>query len=266
MRLKKLFGAVVFSAIAIVMADAQTTISLWNFNSTTPDAIASTGTTSPAIGSGSLSVIGGTSSSFVSGSPGDPANAGGDNSGLSLASWAPQGTGSGTRGLQIASSTEGFWNITLSLDFRQSSTASRYFQLQVSSDGATFNNVSGGTASFGTVNNNSGTSFTSDGLYSNITSGSSQTFVQSIRYALPTGSVYENNALFAFRWVAVFDPGSGNSYTAAAAGNSYGTTGTGRFDEVGIVGSSIVATPEPSTFALSGLGLAALWHFHRRKD
>ena len=267
MKFRTLIAAVVFSAIAITVVDAQTTISLWNFNSAPPDGVPGTGTTSPAVGSGSLSVIGGASSSFAAGSPGDPANnAGGDNSGLNLASWAAQGTGSGTRGLQVASSTEGFWNITISLDFRQSATASRYFQLQVSSDGTTFDNASGGTASFGTVNNNAGTSFTSGGLYANNTvSGSSQTFVQSIRYTLPSGSVFENNPLFAFRWVAIFDPANGTSYTAAAAGSSYGTTGTGRFDEVGIAGSSIVAVPEPSALALGGLGLATLWPFRHRK-
>lgn len=188
-------------------AQAQTTLSLWNFNSNPADGSTSTGTTSPSAGSGTISLIGGVTSTFAAGSPGDPAPSA-DNSGLNLTSWAAQGTGSGTAGLQVAASTVGFTGITISLDFRQSGTVSRDFQLQASSDGTTFNNVSGGTASFGTVGGgNTLTSFTSGGLYVNNPGGGSQTFVQSISYAFAPGSVYENDANFAFRWVAVFDSG-----------------------------------------------------------
>ena len=255
MKLRTTTTVILLSTAVIQMAVAQTTISQFDFNSSPPDNSTSTGTLSPAVGTGTITTIGGTSSRYYSGSPDDPAEAGGDNSGLSLASWASPETGNGLAGLQVAASTVGFSDITLSLDFRQSSTASRYFQLQVSADGTTFQNVSGGTTSIGTIGSgNSGTTFTSAGLYSNISA--SGDFVESIRYALPAGSVYENNPDFAFRWVAVFDPANGTNYTASDSSSDYGTTGTGRFDMVSILGNSITVVPEPTAIAVLGLSLA----------
>lgn len=254
---------------SLTAAQAQTTISSWNFNSNPSDASVSTGILIPSTGSGTISLIGGVTSTFATGSPGDPASSGNDNSGLNISTWSAQGTGSGNRGLQVAASTVGFDNITISLDFRQSGTVSRDFQLQASSDGVNFNNVSGGTASFGTVNANTGTSFSNSGLYVNNPGGGSQTFVQSINYAFAPGSIYENDPHFAFRWVAVFDSGTGGgtSYISANAGTTaaYSTSGTGRFDEVGVSGVAIEATPEPTTLALGGLGLAALAILRRNR-
>lgn len=250
----QLVGMAVMLAAGLVTSQAQT-ISLWNFNSLAPDASTATGTLTPSTGSGTVSLLGGVTSTFAGGSLGDPAAAGTDNSGLNLTAWAAQGTGSGTRGLQVAVSTAGFANISVSLDFRESGTVSRFFQLQASANGSTFNNVSGGIASFGAVNNNTGTSFTSAGLFANTASSGSQAFVQSINYTFAPGSIFENNPNFAFRWVAVFDPADGANYISSNAGTTaaYATGGTGRFDMV-----SVTSVPEPSTLALSALGLTTL--------
>ena len=267
MRIKNVLPMAAFVAAALPL-QAQTTISLWNFNSNPADANTCTGLLTPSAGAGTVSLIGGVTSTFAAGSPGDPASAGNDNSGLNLTSWATQGTGSGSSGLQVAASTAGFTDISISLDFRQSGTVSRDFQLQVSYDGINFNNVSGGTASFGTVGSgNTLTSFTSGGLYVDNAGGGSQTFVQSVKYSFGTGSIYENDPNFAFRWVAVFDSGTGGGtqYISSNAGTTaaYSTSGTGRFDMVSVIGTAV---PEPSTLALAGLsGLCVLVCRRQRK-
>ena len=244
-----------FLATGLISTQAQT-ISQWDFNSNPADASTSTGISTPSIGAGTISFLGGVTSTFAGGSPGDPAAGGNDNSGLNLTTWAAQGAGSGTRGLQVAVSTVGFANISISLDFRQSGTVSRFFQLQASTDGLNFNDVSGGSASLGVLNNNTGTSFTSAGLYSNNPGGGSQTYAQAINYVFAAGSAYENNPNFAFRWVAVFDPANGANYISANAGTTtaYAATGTGRFDMVTV--ASVV--PEPTAFALGALGLLGI--------
>jgi len=256
--------ALALSAGFAMSANAQL-ITRWNFNSTTPDATTTTGVTTPSTGTGTLSLVGGATSTFATGSPGDTGG-GTDNSGLNLSTWAAQGTGNLTRGLQFSASTAGYSDIVVSLDFRNSGTVSRFFQLQVSTDGTTFNNVSGGTAAFGTVNNNSGTSFTSAGLYSNTAASSSQAFVQSITYTFPSGSAVENNPNAAFRWLATFDPSAGGNYVSSFAGttSAYSVNGTGRFDMVSVSGT--VAVPEPSEYAaMAGAGLIGFAVWRRRQ-
>jgi len=265
MKKTTIIAGLLFAGLLAANHVGATTITQWNFNSNPADGSSSTGSTSPSVGTGSVSLIGGTTSTFASGSPSDPAAT--DNTGYNLTSWAAQSTGSGTAGLQVNASTVGYSNIVLSLDFRQSGTVSRFWQLQVSQDGSTFNNVSGGTASVGTIGSgNTGTSFSSAGLYSDNPGGGSQNFVQALTYTLATGSVYENDATSAFRWVAVFDPSSGTSYISANAGttSAYSTSGTGRFDMVGVSGT-VEVVPEPSSLALAAVGLGALLKFRARK-
>jgi hypothetical protein len=245
-----------------ISANAQL-ITRWNFNSTTPDAAVGTGTTTPSTGTGPISLGGGATSTFATGSPGDTGG-GSDNSGLNLTAWAAQATGNLTRGLQFATSTAGYSDIVVSLDFRNSATVSRFFQLQVSTDGTTFNNVSGGTTSFGAVNSNTGTSFSTGGLYINTTASGSQTFVQSISYTFPSGSAVENNPNAAFRWLATFDPSAGGNYVSSFAGttSAYSPNGTGRFDMVSISGTAV---PEPSEYAaMAGAGLVGFAIWRRR--
>ena len=251
---KHIIGAAAVLAASLVTTQAQT-ISLWNFNSITPDALTTTGTLTPSIGSGAVSLVGGAASTFATGSPGDPASVSTDNSGMNLSTWAAQGTGNETRGLQVAVSTVGFANVSVSLDFRESGTVSRFWQLQASSDGVSFNNVSGGIASFGAVNNNTSTSFSSTGLYANTSSSGSQSFVQSVNYLFVSGSVYENNANFAFRWLAAFDPAAGGNYVSSFAGTTaaYSTSGTARFDMV-----TVASVPEPTSLTLGLLGMGVM--------
>ena len=245
----RLAGVGIFAALPLVAASQI--ITQWNFNSSTPDATSSTGSAAPSIGSGTASSIGGVTANFAAGSPRDGAT---DNTAWSLAGWPTQGTGSGTAGAQFMVSTAGFTEgIQVSFDLRQTTTASERFQLQATSDGVNFFDVSGGIASFGTAGNNTGTSFDSSGLFINTVASSSQAFVQSITYSFLADSAFESNANFGFRLVSVFEDAQ---YDAAGASANYGTTGTLRLDMV-TVSAAPPAVPEPATSAI-WMGACAL--------
>ena len=247
--LRTISAAAVVSASLLATSLQAQVITQFNFNSLVPDNNVGTGTLTPSTGTGTASTVGGATSTFATGSPGDTPT---DNSGFNISTFAAQGANSGTTGAQFNISTVGFSGpIQISLDFRQSATASRYFQLQLSSDGVNFMNASGGIASIlGPMNPpNSMTSFSDSGLYSNNSGSGSQTFVQGLTYTLAAGSIYENNANFAFRLVAVFDPNNNMSYTASNTGSTYSANGTARFDLV-----TVSVVPEPSTYALIGIG------------
>jgi len=234
----------------------------WNFNSVPPDASTSTGTTAASVGSGTASLIGGTTQTFATGAGG-----GTDNSAWNVTNFATQSTGSGTRGVQFTGSTAGFTNIILDMDLRMSGTASRFFQLQATSDGSTYSNVSGGLASGPTaLNNNLVANMSSSGLIQIQSASSGQQFAEGFRYRFATNSLFENNANFGFRLLAVFDPVNGVNYISSNAGTTaaYGTTGTFRLDNISINGTS--AVPEPTSIALlSVAGIAGLAANYRRR-
>ena len=236
----------------------------WNFNSVPPDAVLTTGTTATSVGSGTASLIGGTTATFATGAG---TIGGADNSAWNVTSWAAQGTGSGTRGVQFTGSTAGFTNIMLDMDLRMSSTVSRFFQLQATSDGSTYSNVSGGVATGPTVlNNNVTATMSSSGLIQIQSSPATQQFAEGFRYTFESNSLFENNANFGFRLLAVFDPVNGSNYISSNAGTTaaYSVNGTFRLDNIAISGTS--AVPEPTSIALlSVAGFAGLAASYRRR-
>jgi hypothetical protein len=248
----------------VAIAAHAVLITQWNFNSTTADSNVATGVLTPSTGSGTASLVGNTTSTFATGSPGGTATAT-DNSGWNVSTFPAQGAGSGTAGSQFAVSTSGYNNIVLTFDLRQSGTVSRFFQLLVSADGTTFTAPSGGTASIaGPIGSgNTGTSFSNTGLYSNNPGGGSQNFVQGLTYTFAPGSIYENDPNFKFKLVAVFDPATGSQYIAANAGTAagYSSNGTFREDSVGVSGTLITAVPESPAFLLGTFvcGGLSLW-------
>ena len=228
-----------FSCMTIAYGE---TITSWNFSG---DVL------TPATGSGSASGIGGVSSSFSTIN---------DNTAWVTGLYPAQSTGSGTAGGQFMTSTQGYKDITVSFAHYGGNTASRWAQLDYTTDGGT-----NWTTGFW---NNSG------GLTPNETW---LTFLVDLSSLAPVN----DNPSFGFRIVSIFSPlefdqnASLDPFAANAAymrtnpGAVYSPdsgTGTGgsanytpggqwRFDDVTISG---VAVPEPSAIALTGIVALAL--------
>jgi hypothetical protein len=225
---------------------ADTVITQWNFNSITPDANTATGTNTPNVGSGSISVIGGANNpGFNSGSgSSDPANVAGtsnDNSGFQTDSYAAQSTGSGTRGVRFFVSTLGFTGINGSFDLRLSNTSSRWYQFRYTLDGINFVDLGGAVRLGATAN-------------------AGDTWFNQNSFDLSSVAGANNNANFGFEVVSVFSPVdftqvSGNvnflANTAYEVARNNGSSvyggGTWRFDMVTLKGAAV---PEPSALGL----------------
>lgn len=233
---KQLLALATLLAAGMAGASAQT-ISLWNFNSNPSDANTGTGLLTPAIGSGTASLLGGVTGSFssgdASGGSSDPAT--GDDSGWQTTTYAAQGVENKSRGGQFNVSTVGFGNIQVSFDTRHSNTSSKYQRFQYSLDGLTFVDSSVFSATTG------------------------DTWFNGRSVDLSSISGVNNNPNFAFRIVSEWEStatGSGaNAFVASSATGTYAGTGTWRFDMVTVSGAVV---PEPTALSLAGLGLAML--------
>jgi hypothetical protein len=212
----------------------------WNFNSPVPDGNLATGTLAPSIGSGTASLVGGTTATFASGVAGggstDPAPS--DNSGWNVTAFAAQGSGDLTRGVQFAVDTTGYTGVVVRWDQRHSNTAAAHVQFQYSLDGLSFTNF--------------GAPFVAD---------AGDAWFNGRAVDLGSVAGVADNASFAFRIVASFAPGT-SLYAASNPTSSYAASGTWRFDMVTVSAAPI---PEPSTYALLALGLLAVTVAARRR-
>lgn len=209
--------ALILALSMVGLSARSATITEWNFDAT--NLVAN-------IGSGTATNIGGTSTAFASGNPGQ---------GWNTSSYQPQFTNSGTAGVVFYVSTVGFSNIAVRFDHRASGTASRWARLEYTTDG-------GGTwVPF----------WTNNGALS-----PHDTFVSFTNISFAAVPSVNDNSEFGFRIVSIFSPvpftdefaGSQPADTAyhrarVSGGSTYGTAGTWRFDNVRITGDAISSGP-----------------------
>lgn len=231
---------IILAALCAAASSQATIITQWNFNSTTADANTATGVTSPSTGTGTVALLGGTTSTFASGdaSGGSTDPAVGDDSALNVTTWAAQGTDSGVRGVEFTVSTVGYQGIVLTWDHRHSNTSSKWVDASYSTNG--------------------GVTWISGGTYS-ATAG--DTWFNNRTLDLSAVSGANNNADLRIRITSIFAP-STSAYATSSPTGTYGTTGTWRFDMATFSGSAV---PEPGTMAALGLGAAAMLRRRTRR-
>ena len=187
----------------------------WDFNSSPPDANTTTGSTNPAVGAGSLTLLPGNTVTFAPGTFADPASTGDDDTGWNTTSYPAAGTSNKLGGVQFNVSTLGYDHIVLTWEQRNSDTASKYGRVQYSTDGVNFVDH--------TVTIKNGTVF------------------QFFKSDLSGISGANNNPNFAFKIVTEFQDsatGSGaHDYAPTTSPGSYGTGGTIRFDWLNVFGN-----------------------------
>src|SRR5438445_505663 len=208
-------------------------IGQWDFDSSPSDNSTSTGVTTPSAGAGTASLIGGVTGGFASGSTNDPATSA-DDTGWNTSGYPGQGTGNKTAGVQFAVSTLGYSNIVVRWDHRVSSTASRYYRFQYSTDGTSF--IDQGPA-----------------IAAVVASASSESYYEAQTNSLAAVPAVDNNYYFTFRIVSEFEnsaTGSGtNGYVTTYGTNNYSTAGTVRFDFVTVTGTLIPGANTPPTIS-----------------
>lgn len=224
-----------FAALAVASLHARAdTVALWDYNQST----ASTKQTQSANGA-SFAAIGGVVTSFSSGTGTVPGQA------LNTATYAAQGTGDLTRGVQYLVDTTGYTDLVLTFAQRNSATASAWTTLQYTLDGSTWTYA---------------TRF-------QMPAASSTLFVQGLTYDFSAITGANDNPLFGIQLLASFAPGT-SAYLATGATSTYGPAGTIRYDNVLFTGTAIPETlpvPEPETYALFLAGLGAIGVVVRRR-
>ncbi len=182
------------------------TIALWNFNSPVPDGNSATGTTSPVFGTGALAPVGGTTTSFNSGSinnaSSDPNQ--NDDTGLNVVGFPAQGQATGPVGLGITVDTRGYQSVQFTFDQRNSNTASGLEAVQYSLDGG---------ATWATAATLS------------MTNGESWVKGRTVDLSGVAGAADNPNL-----GLRIVSQAGSSGFVATEPGSNYGTRGTWRFD------------------------------------
>lgn len=207
----KLFTTLIATAVSVatvaISAPAHALVfTQWDFNNQN---------LTPNIGTGTASLVGGTTGSFAIGAVSTDTS----NYAWQTTNYPAQSNNNKTAGVKFAISTGGYQNIIVTWSQRNSNTASAYTQFQYSIDGSTF-------VDFGAPL---------------IAGGNGGFLFNSMDLSSITG--VNNNSNFAFQLVSAFAPPTSNY--APTSGSSYGVAGTWRFDTVTANGDTFSATPVP---------------------
>jgi hypothetical protein len=263
-------GAVGVVGLSSAPAHAGT-ITMWNFdqqfNGTSVLPVT-------AVGVGSLGLYNndGNTANLSQSSTGSIADTNSPNRALTF----PQSPGTDAnlaRGAQFNVSTSGYTNISVSFDMIVEKNSSRFFQLYDTTDGSDWNPVSGGTGTNPTLGLNVSTgTIDNNGLItvvSTAAAASSGEYSTGFTYSFAPGAAEENNPLFGFRIMEIWDPivSDGiNGYVSSAYDQAYDPTSTNTsayspvssvgganyrsvvtFDDVTVSGSAV---PEPASLSL----------------
>ena len=249
--MKKIYLALSLFSAAFIANDAltQTTITQWDFNNITPGEIA---TATPSTGVGTLELVGGTTT-VTSGSSGvGSSDAAAANSAFQTTTYPDQSVGNQSAGVQFNVSTVGFENIHLIFDLRLSNTASRWIQVQYTTDGNTWSNLGNPVRQGGLADDSAG-----------------DMWINNNSFDFSAISAVNDNPNFAVRIVTSFSPqsftvhnnstsfGANEAYEPArnpsTGANSNYAGGTMRYDMVTIEGDQIQLLPiiNATTNALS---------------
>ncbi|MEO2045095.1 MAG: hypothetical protein ABGX16_00800 [Pirellulales bacterium] len=272
-----------FAAIAVTLVLASGAsaelLTEWNYNAASSIGDASTGT-GTTVGGGSFPFTSTLPNS--NGSSADPGTV--ITQGLNNQEWTRRGPNAGEanggRKVTWATSTSGNTDVVFEWDMVAGYRTSKYYQISATTDGTTFNPVSGGvgtgsaTAGVGnaTVDSAGFITVNFDDLYEpepGTDPVSPIDYLFDLSYAFPSGSAFENNPNFAVQIAAVYAPGRSDFVSSFAGTTSAdvvsgyarsGETDT-RYDLVSITG-----VPEPTSFALAAVcGLALAGVRRRRK-
>lgn len=186
-------------------SQAQILITQWDFNAANLQ---------PSIGTGTLSLIGGTTATFAGGFDDE-------NVGWRTANYPSQGQNNLTAGFQMQVSTVGKSGITLSYAVRHGIESANSQSVLWSTDNLSYQPA--GTFTFAPAASGSGDTW----------------YTRSV--SLPAGA--DNQGNLYVRVVSNFTPGL-STYTASQLGSSYNGAGPWHFDDV-----SFSAVPEPTTSA-----------------
>jgi hypothetical protein len=189
----------------VASSQAQILITKWDFNAANLQ---------PSIGTGTLSLIGGTTATFAGGFDDE-------NVGWRTANYPSQGQNNLTAGFQMQVSTVGKSGITLSYAVRHGIESANSQSVLWSTDNSSYQPA--GTFTFAPAASGSGDTW----------------YTRSV--SLPAGA--DNQGNLYVRIVSNFTPGL-STYTASQLGSSYNGAGPWRFDDV-----SFSAVPEPTTSA-----------------
>lgn len=230
--LKFLSAALLLIIIAFSSSQvsAQVTITQWTFEGDL---------TTPATGSGTAALIGGTTATFATGVAGSPDRA------WNSSAYPEQGTGSATAGVEFLASTAGYNTIAVTWAGRHSNTSANRIRLQYTLNGTDW--VDFNASSSNAQNSVDGVDKGFDnGRY--IADAGDTWYLRAADFSSISGA--SDNASFGVRIVSEF--ATGTEYAPSDATKTYSPNGTLRYDNVtfaGLAGSTPLISASSGTLS-----------------